>query len=153
MLHELQSLDLSCNNLYGIIPSSMPSLTFLSYLDLSNNNLSGKIPFTGQITTFYASVFAGNPILCGRPLVAQCQGDDLNQGNGQGQSNAKDENDDGFIDQWFYLSIGLGFAVGLLGPFFVLGIKKPWCVAYFNLVDKIVDKSLYMAEKMKKHNW
>ena len=36
--------------------------------------------------------------------------------------------------------------------FFFLVIKKPWCVAYFNLVDKIVDKSLYVAEKMKKHN-
>ena len=152
MLHELQSLDLSCNNIYGIIPSSMSSLTFLSYLDLSNNNFSGKIPFTGQMTTFNAFAFGGNPQLCGRPLVAHCQGDDLDQGKGQGQSNVEDENDDGFIDQWFYLSIGLGFAVGILGPFFVLVIKKPWCVAYFNLVDKIVDKSLYVVEKMKKHS-
>ena len=152
MLHELQSLDLSCNNIYGIIPSSMSSLTFLSYLDLSNNNFFGKIPFTGQMTTFNASTFGGNPQLCGRPLVAHCQGDDLDQGKGQGQSNVEDENDDGFIDQWFYLSIRLGFAVGILGPFFVLVIKKPRCVEYFNLVDKIVDKSLYVAEKMKKHS-
>ena len=91
MLNELESIDLSRNNIYGTIPSSMPSLTFLSYLDLSNNNLSDKIPFTGQMTTFNDSMFAGNPFLCGRPLVAQCQGDDLDQGNGQGQSNVEDE--------------------------------------------------------------
>ena len=85
-------------------------------------------------------MFAGNPHLCGQPVVAQCQGDDLDQG--QGQSNVEDENDDGFVDPWFYLSIGLGFAVGILGPFFVIVIKKPWCEAYFMLVGKIVDKVL-----------
>ena len=118
MLHELQSLDLSSNNLYGLIPSSTSSLTFLSYLNLSNN-FFGKIPFTRQMTTFNASAFGGIPQLCGRPLVTKCQGDDLEQGKGQGQSKVEDENDDGFIDQWFHLSIGLGFAVGILGPFFL----------------------------------
>ena len=115
---------------------------FINIFELfgSSNNFSGKIPFTGQMTTFNYFVFAGNPFLCGRPLVAQCQGDDFDQGNGQGQSYVEHEKD-GFIDQWFYLSIGFGFAVGILGPLFVLVIKKPWCVAYFNLVDKIVDKS------------
>ena len=43
------------------------------------------------------TMFAGNPHLCGQPLVAQFQGDDLDQG--QGQSNVEDENDDGFVDQ------------------------------------------------------
>ena len=69
----------------------------MSYLDLSNNNFSSKIPFTGQMTTCNDSMFAGNPHLCGQPLVAQFQGDDLDQG--QGQSNVEDENDDGFVDQ------------------------------------------------------
>ena len=141
-LQELSSLDLSCNNLYGTIPSSMSSLTFLSYLDLSNNNFSGEIPFTGQMTTFNESAFVGNPHLCGRPLVAQSQCDDLNQG--QEQSSSDEENDDEFIGQWFYLSLGLGFAMGLLGPFFILAIKKSWCEAYFSLIDKIVDKLLWL---------
>lgn len=121
-LHELTSLDLSSNNLFGIIPSSMSSLTFLSYLNLSNNNFSGKIPFIGQMTTFDEPAFARNPCLCGPPLVAKCQGDYLDQR--QGKSNIDDENDNKFIDQWFYLSIGLGFATGILSPFFILGIKK-----------------------------
>ena len=43
--------------------------------------------------------------------------------------------------------------MSILSPFLVLVIKKSWCMTYFNLVDKIIDKSLYMAEKMKKHNW
>ena len=130
----MESLDLSCNNLYGIISSNMSSLTFLSYLDLySNNNLFGKIPFTRQMTTFNDSAFAGNPLLSGRPLVAQCQVDGLDQGKGQGRgkSNVDDENNDGFIDLWLYLSIGLGFAVSILGPFLVLVIKKTLCMAYF----------------------
>ena len=99
-LHELTSLDLSSNNLFGIIPSSMSSLTFLSYLNLSNNNFFGKIPFIGQMTTFDEPAFARNPCLCGPLLVAKCQGDYLDQR--QGKSNIDDENDNKFIDQWFY---------------------------------------------------
>ncbi|XP_034680072.1 receptor-like protein EIX2 [Vitis riparia] len=137
-LHELSSLDLSSNTLYGLIPWSMSLLTFLSYLNLSNNNFSGKIPFTGQMTTFSESAYVGNPHLCGPPLVAKCQGDDLDKGQGI----VEDENDDDSIDQWFYFSIGLGFALGILGPYFVLAIKKSWCEAYFSIVDKIVYRSL-----------
>ncbi|KAL6312468.1 hypothetical protein AAG906_021684 [Vitis piasezkii] len=119
-LHELSSLDLSSNTLYGLIPWSMSLLTFLSYLNLSNNNFSGKIPFTGQMTTFGESAYVGNPHLCGPPLVAKCQGDDLDKGQGT----VEDENDDDFIDQWFYFSIGLGFALGILGPYFISNSER-----------------------------
>ena len=105
VLYELSSLDLSGNNLEGIIPSSTSSFTFLSYLNLSNN-FSSKIPLPGQMTTFDESTFARNPHLYGPLLGAYCPSDDLDQG--QRQSNVEDENDDGFIDQWFYLSIGIG---------------------------------------------
>ncbi|KAL6334050.1 hypothetical protein AAG906_001804 [Vitis piasezkii] len=134
MLHQLLSLDLSRNKLSGSIPSSMVSLTFLSYLNLSNNNFSGKIPFIGQMTTFDESAFVGNPNLCGAPLVTKCQDEDLDKK----YSAIEDKNDGGYIDQWFYLSVGLGFAMGILVPYFVLATRKSWCETYFDFVDKIV---------------
>ncbi|WJZ95612.1 hypothetical protein VitviT2T_014368 [Vitis vinifera] len=134
MLHQLLSLDLSRNKLSGSIPSSMVSLTFLSYLNLSNNNFSGKIPFIGQMSTFNESAFIGNPNLCGAPLVTKCQDEDLDKK----YSAIEDKNDGGYIDQWFYLSVGLGFAMGILVPYFVLATRKSWCETYFDFVDKIV---------------
>ena len=135
-LPELSSLDLSSNNLQGEIPSSMSSLTFLSYLNLSNNNFSIKIPFTGQMTIFSTYAFAGNPGLCGAPLITKCQDDD----SSEGKTIVDDERNDEFIDQWFYLSIGSGLAAEILVPFFVLVLKKSWCEAYFSFVDKIIEK-------------
>ena len=137
-MRQLASLDLSSNKLSGVIPRSMSSLSYLGYLNLSNNNLSGVIPFIGQITTFDASAFYGNPGLCGAPLVTKCEGE--NQDQGQSTIDQEEENDNGFIDEWFYLSVGLGFAVGILFPFFILAFKRSWCEAYFSFVDKIVNK-------------
>ncbi|XP_059595583.1 receptor-like protein EIX2 [Vitis vinifera] len=134
MLRQLSSLDLSSNKLSSTIPSSMASLSFLSYLNLSNNNFYGKIPFIGQMTTFTELAFVGNPDLCGAPLATKCQNEDPNKR----QSVVSDKNDGGYIDQWFYLSVGLGFAMGILVPFFVLATRKSWCEAYFNFVDEIV---------------
>ncbi|XP_038722533.1 receptor-like protein EIX2 isoform X2 [Tripterygium wilfordii] len=138
-LHQLSSLDLSNNRLSGAIPSSMSSLSYLGSLNLSNNNLSGEIPYAGHMTTYEASSFGGNLGLCGSPLGVKCPGDDSYHGE-----TAKDDgNDDDTVDKWFYLSIGLGFAAGILVPYFVLVIKRPWSNAYFNLVDKIADRIAY----------
>ena len=128
-LKELQSLDLSSNKFSGIIPSSMVSLTFLSYLNLSNNNFSGEIPFTEQMTTFANSAFMGNPDLCGAPLTTKCQGEDPTK---RQSVVVNKQNSGGYVDQWFYLSIGLGFAVGILVPYLVLAMRNSWCEAYFH---------------------
>ncbi|GMN39775.1 hypothetical protein TIFTF001_009003 [Ficus carica] len=72
-LRQLETLDLSCNHLEGPIPTSMSSLTFLSHLNLSHNDLSGKIPSANQFGTFDdASIYKGNPRLCGPPLHTKC---------------------------------------------------------------------------------
>ena len=86
------------------------------------------------MATFTELAFVGNPDLCGAPLAIKCQNEDPNKR----QSVVSDKNDGGYIDQWFYLSVGLGFAMGILVPFFVLATRKSWCEAYFDFVDEIV---------------
>ncbi|XP_057990155.1 receptor-like protein EIX2 [Hevea brasiliensis] len=147
-LKQLLSLDLSSNKLSGPIPPSMSSLSFLGYLNLSNNNLSGEIPYKGQITTFDAPSFAGNPTLCGAPLDVNCTV--TNSDNERKRPNEDDDNN-GFIDKWFYSSIGFGFAAGILVPFLVLASRRSWSLAYFLLVDKTVEKILYLARKAAMH--
>ncbi|KAG2724840.1 hypothetical protein I3760_01G037100 [Carya illinoinensis] len=52
----LDLLDLSYNNLSGVIPKSLEALPYLKYLNLSFNKLVGEIPF------------GGNSALCGNPI-------------------------------------------------------------------------------------
>lgn len=134
-MHELLTLDLSNNLFSGGIPSSLSAVSFLNYLNLSNNNFSGRIPSGGQLSTFNASAFTGNQFLCGLPLTVQCEvtGADVPNSNGD------DENDDASKDEWFYMSIGIGFAVGLLGVCLVISIRT-WSIHYFCFIDWVIDK-------------
>ncbi|MCD7450361.1 hypothetical protein HAX54_005563 [Datura stramonium] len=134
-LHQLASLDLSSNMLSGVIPSSMESMSFLSYLNFSNNNLSGTVPFKGQMTTFTESSFEGNPHLCGAPLLVLCQ-----NGNSDNRTELENDSSDEFPDKWFYVSVGLGFVTGILVPYCVLLVQKPWRRAYFSFLDTVVDR-------------
>ncbi|KAK4488606.1 hypothetical protein RD792_004373, partial [Penstemon davidsonii] len=134
-LIQLGSLDLSRNELSGALPTCLASLSFLGYLNLSNNNLSGKIPDGGQFSTF-SYAFEGNPGLCGAPLVVKCSGEDSDKGeNSQNENDGVYEENDRLIDGWFYLSVGLGFAVGILVPCIVLVIRKPWSDKYSGFLD------------------
>jgi len=65
---DLESLDLSCNQLSGEIPEELTNLTFLGSLNLSNNHLVGQIPQSRQFSTFGSSSFEGNAGLCGLQL-------------------------------------------------------------------------------------
>ncbi|XP_057990364.1 receptor-like protein EIX2 [Hevea brasiliensis] len=153
-LSLVTSRDLASNNLHGEFPKEITKLVGLvalnlsknqviGYLNLSDNNFSGMIPYMGHVTTFDASSFDGNSGLRGAPLVLKCPGNDSNGGGGS----IVEDSSDGFSDMWFYLSIGLGFAVGILVPFLIFSIRKPWSHAYFLLVDKTVDRLLYLACK------
>jgi Leucine-rich repeat (LRR) protein len=70
-LKQLPSLDFSENRLSGRIPTS-GDLNFLSHLNLSYNNLPGRIPSSTQLQSFDASAFNGNPALCGAPITQKC---------------------------------------------------------------------------------
>ncbi|XVE90415.1 hypothetical protein DITRI_Ditri20bG0076100 [Diplodiscus trichospermus] len=132
-LLQLSSLDLSSNNLSGAIPSGLSSLSFLAYLNLSNNYFSGAIPYVGQLTTFDSSSFDGNPGLCGDPLIIKCENDDFDRGR-----TVESGDSEGIIDKWFYLSVGLGFAAGILVPLLLISARKSWVDSYFTFVEKII---------------
>ncbi|KAI5573533.1 hypothetical protein BDE02_10G085900 [Populus trichocarpa] len=68
---SLETLDLSHNNLSGVIPWSLVDLSFLSKFSVAYNQLRGKIPTGGQFMTFPNSSFEGNH-LCGDHGTPPC---------------------------------------------------------------------------------
>ncbi|WVZ95840.1 hypothetical protein U9M48_041554 [Paspalum notatum var. saurae] len=112
-LQSLESLDLSNNQLSGEIPWCFSNLTSLSYLNLSYNNLSGRIPSGHQLDTLKtddpASMYIGNPGLCGRPLPKVCP-EDLP---------LQEEHEDDKSQMDFHLGLSVGFFVGLWDPPFM----------------------------------
>ncbi|XP_072963483.1 receptor-like protein EIX1 [Typha angustifolia] len=133
-LQSLESLDLSNNELFGEIPSTLSVLTFLSHLNLSYNNLLGRIPSEGQLETFLdPTIYIGNNNLCGPPTSKNCSGN---------QTTMSDlpEHEDGYDMSSFYLSMGLGFAIGFWMVFGTLLFKRTWRTTYFLFVDDICDR-------------
>ena len=64
-LTQLESLDLSSNNLIGEIPMRLADLIFLAVLNLSFNQLVGQIPQGKQFATFSEDSYEWNKGLCG----------------------------------------------------------------------------------------
>ncbi|KVH90833.1 Leucine rich repeat 4 [Cynara cardunculus var. scolymus] len=65
-LENIESMDLSHNNISGSIPQSLEKLDGLRILDVSNNRLTGKIPMGGQMSTMRGfHYFANNSGLYG----------------------------------------------------------------------------------------
>ncbi|CAL2241783.1 unnamed protein product [Prunus armeniaca] len=134
-LQELDSLDLSRNQINGRIPRSISRINRIGYLELSENNLSGKIPIGNQLQTFDFA-YGGNPLLCGEPLPRTCSEEE----KGLGQSMLVNEDDkDGLITQGFYISMGLGFAVGFWGVFGTLLLNRSCRYTYFNFLTFLKD--------------
>ncbi|KAL7197093.1 hypothetical protein ACSBR1_037002 [Camellia fascicularis] len=133
-LQQLEALDLSWNHLSGPIPPSMASITALDYLNLSHNNLSGPIPSTNQFQTFDdPSIYVENLELCGSPLTTKCP--TPNQGDVEDRDARKNDEEE-FDRLWFYISIGVGFAVGFWTVCGSLVVKSSWRHAFFQFIDK-----------------
>ncbi|XP_040368783.1 LOW QUALITY PROTEIN: receptor-like protein EIX1 [Rosa chinensis] len=133
-LGQLESLDLSTNHVLGEIPASMTKMTFLSRLNLSYNNLTGRIPESTQLQSLDQSSFVGNE-LCGPPLIKNCSARKVTPPTVEQQRGY-----DLLDDKWFYLSLGLGFAVGFWSILGSLLINMPWSFAFSQFLDSIVLK-------------
>nr|XP_011469026.1 PREDICTED: LRR receptor-like serine/threonine-protein kinase ERECTA isoform X2 [Fragaria vesca subsp. vesca]XP_011469027.1 PREDICTED: LRR receptor-like serine/threonine-protein kinase ERECTA isoform X2 [Fragaria vesca subsp. vesca] len=129
-LKSLDSLDLSGNKIHGGIPISLAHIDRLGALDLSYNNLSGEIPTGTQLQGFNASSYIGNPWLCGLPLHV-CDPKGTSRPN---VSSGEDDADE-LITQGFYISLGLGFAVGFWGVCGSLIFKRSWRYGYYNFLN------------------
>ncbi|KAL6989217.1 hypothetical protein U1Q18_014969 [Sarracenia purpurea var. burkii] len=158
-MKRLESLDLSTNRLSGKIPTSLANLNFLGKLDLSNNNLSGKIPSGTQLQSFEVAAYSGNPELCGLPLPEKCPGEETvppePSFSGYGKDEMIQDDEDGWINLEFDLSMGLGLILGFWGVFGTMILNSKCRLAYFKCLGHINDwicltTSLIMAKLQKK---
>lgn len=131
-MKELQTLDLSKNNLSGGLPSSMSQLNFLNFLDVSNNNLSGRIPSGTQLQTFEPVRYIGNAGLCGSPLPKKCPGDEP-------YPIGKSEGEEEGIDRWFYIGGASGFATRFWIVCSALLLNHRGRHAFFQFHDSLKD--------------
>ncbi|KAM3731888.1 hypothetical protein ACB098_11G017200 [Castanea mollissima] len=64
-LSSLEHLDVSQNNLSGLIPKGLEKLSFLTYLNISFNNIEGEVPTEGVFGNVNIISIIGNNKLCG----------------------------------------------------------------------------------------
>ncbi|XP_038977320.1 receptor-like protein EIX1 [Phoenix dactylifera] len=123
-------------------------LSLVIAMDLSDNNLSGRVPTGNQLQTFTdPSIYAGNPSLCGFPLTQKCKDAETNEGPNAPEGDEQNDNamnEDGSEMKWLYMSMGLGFVVGLWAIFGPLLFNRKWREAYFQLIDHVYDM-VYVA--------
>eukprot|EP00250_Pteridium_aquilinum_P005699 c15753_g1_i1 orf=70-3639(-) len=79
-LRSIGVLDLSYNKLEGGV-TPLANCSFLVQIDVSNNNLSGIIPNTGQLSTAPVAGFLNNTGLCGEPLPLCSSSSNLTSGH------------------------------------------------------------------------
>ncbi|TYI83767.1 hypothetical protein E1A91_D05G316100v1 [Gossypium mustelinum] len=66
---SLKVLDISKNNISGVIPKSLERLSYLKIFDVFFNKLEGEIPNSGCFVNFTAKSFMNNYALCGSPRL------------------------------------------------------------------------------------
>ncbi|GAY69477.1 hypothetical protein CUMW_289760, partial [Citrus unshiu] len=141
-LQSLDFLDLSRNQFSGGIPSSLSQVNRLSVMDLSHNNLSGKIPTGTQLQSFNASVYDGNPELCGLPLPSKCWDEESAPGPAitKGRDDADtSEDEDQFITLGFFVTLILGFIVGFWGVCGTQLLNNSWKHCFYNFLTVTKD--------------
>ncbi|XP_047047125.1 receptor-like protein EIX2 [Lolium rigidum] len=152
-LRSLESFDLSKNRLGGEIPQGLTNLTYLSYLNLSYNNLSGRIPSGHQLdilkTDDPASMYIGNPGLCGYPVPRECSGPRRDPPTSKDSARWSEN---GLFQMDFLLGSIVGFVAGIWLIFCGLLFMKRWRYDYFGLLDELYDR-LYVISVVTWRKW
>ncbi|KAM0928068.1 hypothetical protein ACQ4PT_002252 [Festuca glaucescens] len=134
-LQAVESFDLSHNELSGEIPTSLADLTSLAHLNLSYNNLTGTIPSGNQLRALddQATIYIGNPGLCGPPVSRNCSGTKITP-------QAPEDQHEGMTDALsLYLGITTGFVAGLWIVLCGFLFKWDWRIRCFLLSDSVYD--------------
>ncbi|MCE3217143.1 hypothetical protein HAX54_010557 [Datura stramonium] len=155
------------NNFTGAIPRDIGNLPTLEFLDLSRNKLScsippREIPSGPRFSTFDNSSYAGNPNLCGSPLIRGCS-DHLHEDMTHCNNDNKQEiqlvqhEENNWLEEFsFYISMGIGFNTGFWVFFATLMLKKSWRYAYMRFLDNMGNKIYVFAairlNKIKQHS-
>ncbi|XP_072977242.1 receptor-like protein EIX2 isoform X2 [Typha angustifolia] len=142
ILSEVTTMDLSGNNLSGVIPEEIGAVRQLRNLNFSGNHLVGmipekigRIPSGNQLDTFNdPSIYKGNAYLCGPPSGKNCSGDTAAPNSTSNYANGSETS-----MWWLYLGMGVGFVAGFWGVYAVLLFHTTWRCAYFRMIDNFVD--------------
>ncbi|KHN48546.1 Probably inactive leucine-rich repeat receptor-like protein kinase [Glycine soja] len=137
-LKQLEAIDLSRNQFSGEIPVSLSALHYLSVLNLSFNNLMGKIPSGTQLGSTDLS-YIGNSDLCGPPLTKICPQDEKSHNITKPVREEDDDDDKSEVYSWFYMGMGIGFAVGFWGVFGTILFNRRCRHVYFRFLHRMYD--------------
>lgn len=135
-LEPLESFDLSRNLFSGEIPQTMSSLHYLEVLNLSFNNFMGKIPSGTQLGSSNLS-YIGNSGLCGPPLSKICPQDE--KSHNRNPREEEEEGNESEVHSWFYMGLGIGFAVGFWGVLGTIFFNRRCRHAYFRFLHRTYD--------------
>ncbi|KAM3390239.1 hypothetical protein ACQJBY_012056 [Aegilops geniculata] len=135
-LSNLESLDLSHNKLTGQIPQELVELHSLEVFTVAYNNLSGPtLGRNGQFITFDESSYAGNPYLCGLPLLKSCF-------DAPSIPEPEEDEDDSKLANLALFSFSvLCYLIGFWTTLVVLYFKRSWRWSWFSAVDRLMVRS------------
>ncbi|KAL0390840.1 UNVERIFIED_CONTAM: hypothetical protein Scaly_0441100 [Sesamum calycinum] len=104
-----------------------------------------EIPQNSHGLTIPESAYIGNAGLCGRPLNKSCPGDESSyedpnsRVDGNNVTKGGESEDDRFITEGFYITLGLGFVVGFWGILGTILLNNRFRHAFFKQLDTIGD--------------
>ncbi|KAM0908754.1 hypothetical protein ACQ4PT_015239 [Festuca glaucescens] len=157
---NLQELKLADANITGTTLQFVSNLSSLSMLDVRYNQLNGSVPMEiGRIPSGHqldilktddpASMYIGNPDLCGDPVPRQCPGSPRDPPTGEDSTRWSE---DVLFQMDFLLGSIVGFVVGTWMVFCGLLFMKRWRYAYFGLLDQLYDR-LYVISVVTWRKW